>query len=104
MDDLLRLEDLGQAVEAVVRHLDDADVQLEAAVAAGLGVPAGERVENGRLAGPGKPDDGDLHAGMLAVIAAPTPIPPPDAVPPPDARSHRRPAVSPVGQYPASGS
>ena len=50
LDDLLRLEDLGQRVEPRVGHLDDADVEGDAAVAAGLGVAAGQRVEDGRLA------------------------------------------------------
>ena len=61
LDDLLRLEDLGEPVEALVGDLDDADVERDPAVAAGLGVAAGQRVEDGRLAAPGKPDDGDLH-------------------------------------------
>ena len=64
LDDLLGLEDLGQPVEAVVGDLDDADVEGDPAVAAGLGVAAGERVEDGRLARAGKPDDGDLHAAQ----------------------------------------
>ena len=62
LDDLLRLEDLGEPVEPLVGHLDDADVELHPAEAARLGVAAGERVEDGRLARPGKPDDRDLHA------------------------------------------
>ena len=62
LHDLLRLEDRGQPVEPVVGHLDDADVEGDAAVAAGLGMAAGERVEDGRLARSGKPDDGGLHA------------------------------------------
>ena len=61
VDDLLGLEHVGELVEPVVGHLDDADVELEPAVAAGLGMAAGERVEHGGLAAPGKPDDGDLH-------------------------------------------
>ena len=61
LDDLLGLEDLGQAVEPLVGHLDDADVEGDPAVAAGLGVATGQGVEDGRLATPGKPDDGDLH-------------------------------------------
>ena len=65
VDDLLRLEDLGQPVEPLVRDLDDADVELDAAVAAGLGVAAGQRVEDGRLARAGEPDDGDLHAPIV---------------------------------------
>ena len=39
MDDLLRLEDLGQAVQALVGHLDDADVKLEPAEPAGSAWP-----------------------------------------------------------------
>ena len=62
LDDLLRLEDLGQPIEAGVGNLHHADVQLEATEAAGLGMAAGQRVEDGRLAGPGKPDDGDLRS------------------------------------------
>ena len=61
LDDLLRLEDRGQPVEPLVGHLDDADVELHAAEPAGLGVAPGQRVEDGRLARSGKPDDRDLH-------------------------------------------
>ena len=61
LDDLLRLEDLGEPVEPGVGHLDDPDVEGDAAEAAGLGVAAGQRVEDGRLARSGKPDDGGLH-------------------------------------------
>ena len=68
LDDLLGLEDLGEPVEAVVGDLHDADVEGDAAVAAGLGVAAGERVEDGRLARAGKPDDGDLHPASLRPI------------------------------------
>ena len=39
-------------------------LRVSAAVAAGLGVAAGQRVEDGRLAAPGKPDDRDLHGGL----------------------------------------
>ena len=73
LDDLLRLEDLGEPVEPLVGHLDDADVELHAAEAAGLGVAAGERVEDGRLARSGKPDDGDLHGAMLPVADVSSP-------------------------------
>ena len=66
LDDLLRLEDAGQRVEPGVGHLDDADVEGDAAVAAGLGVAAGQRVEDGGLARSGKPDDGDLHRAIVA--------------------------------------
>ena len=66
LDELLRLEDRGKAVQALVGHLDDADVELEPAEPAGLGVAAGQRVEHGRLARSGKPDDGDLHGGSIA--------------------------------------
>ena len=61
LDDLLGLEDLGEALQARVRHLHDADMQRHAAEPAGLGVTAGQRVEDGRLARSGKPDDGRLH-------------------------------------------
>ena len=65
LDDLLGLEDLGEAVEALVGHLHDPDVEGDAAVAAGLGVATGQGVEDGRLAAPGKPDDGDLHRARV---------------------------------------
>ena len=65
LDDLLRLEHLGELVEARVGHLDHADVQLEGAVAAGLGVAARERVEHGGLARAGEPHDGDLHRPIV---------------------------------------
>ena len=71
VDDLLRLEDPGQRVEPVVGDLDDADVEGHPAVAAGLGVAAGQRVEDGGLARPGKPDDGDLHRPIVAGISNP---------------------------------
>ena len=71
VDDLLRLEDAGQRVETLVRDLDDADVEGDAAVAAGLGVAAGQRVEDGGLARSGKPDDGDLHPPIVAGISSP---------------------------------
>ena len=61
LDDLLGLEDLGEPIEPLVGHLDDAHVERDPAVATGLGVAAGQRVENGRLARTGKADDGDLH-------------------------------------------
>ncbi len=61
LDDLLRLEDLGEPVEPVVGDLDDADVQRHATVPARLRVAARQRVENGGLAAAGKPDDRDLH-------------------------------------------
>jgi hypothetical protein len=61
MDDLLGPEDLGQAVETNVRHLDDPDVELEPPEPARLRVTARQRVEDGRLARCGKADDGDLH-------------------------------------------
>ena len=69
LDDLLGLEDLGQPVEARVGDLDDADVERDPAVAAGLGVAAGQGVEDGGLATPGKPDDGDLHRPIVAAGA-----------------------------------
>ena len=61
MDDLLRLEDLGQPVESLVGDLDDAHVHGDPAVAAGLGMTSRQRVEDRGLARPGKADDGDLH-------------------------------------------
>ena len=64
LDDLPGLEDLGEVRETFVGHLHDADVELHPAEAAGVGVAAGQRVEDGRLAGRGKADDGDLHAGQ----------------------------------------
>ena len=67
LDDLLGLEDLGESVEPVVRDLDDADVEGDPAIPAGLGVAAGQGVEDGRLAAPGKADDGDLHRPIVAV-------------------------------------
>ena len=66
LDDLLGLEDAGQRVEPRVGHLDHADVEGDPAVAAGLGVAAGQRVEDGGLARSGKPDDGDLHRAIVA--------------------------------------
>ena len=71
LDDLLGLEDLGEPVEPVVGDLDDPDVERDPAVAAGLGVAAGERVEDGRLARSGKPDDGDLHRRLWPGRATP---------------------------------
>ena len=50
MDDLLGLEDLGQPIEPLVGDFHGPDVQLHAAVAAGLGVAPGQSVEHGRLA------------------------------------------------------
>src|SRR5829696_3508843 len=70
VDDLLRLEHRGEPLEALVRDLDHAHVELEAAVAARLGVASRERVEDGGLATPGKPHDRDLHLVMLPVTAA----------------------------------
>ena len=61
LDDLLRLEDLGQRNQSVVGNLDRADVQFHATITAGLGVAAGESVEDRGLPRAGKPDDGDLH-------------------------------------------
>jgi hypothetical protein len=65
LDDFLRLEDLGEPVEAVVGHLHDADVELHPPKPARVGVAAGEGVEHGGLAGPGETDDRDLHPQML---------------------------------------
>ena len=59
----------GQRVEPGIGDLHDPDVQRDAAVAAGLGVAAGERVEDGRLARSGKTDDGDLHRRIVAGIS-----------------------------------
>src|SRR4029078_4227525 len=58
-------------VEALVRHLDDADVELHAAEAAGLGVTPRQGVEDGGLAGPSEPDDRDLHSAMLPARLSP---------------------------------
>ena len=69
VDDLLRLEDAGQRVEPGVGDLDHADVEGDPAVSAGLGVAAGQGVEDGRLARSGKPDDGDLHPPIVAGIS-----------------------------------
>ena len=69
LDDLLGLEDRGQRVEPRVGHLDDADVEGDPAVAAGLGVAPGQGVEDGGLARSGKPDDGDLHRWIVAGIS-----------------------------------
>ncbi len=66
VDDLLRLEDLGQPVQPRIGHLDDPDVELEPAEAARLGVAAGERVEDGCLAGRGEAHDRDLHGPIVA--------------------------------------
>ena len=46
VDDLLGLEDLGQPTEPLVWDLDGPDVQLHSAVAAGLSVASGKRIEN----------------------------------------------------------
>ena len=69
LDDLLRLEDGREGVEARVGHLDHPDVEGHPAVAAGLGVASGERVEDGGLAGSGQTDDGDLHRAIVAGIS-----------------------------------
>jgi hypothetical protein len=69
LDDLLGLEDGGQRIEPAVGHLDDADVEGDPAVAAGLGVPPGQGVEDGGLARSGKSDDGDLHQRIVAGIS-----------------------------------
>ena len=60
---LLRHEQRGEAIDPLVRDLHHADVRGGAAAgeAAGLGVAAGQGVEDGRLAAAGQPDDGDLH-------------------------------------------
>ena len=70
MDDLLWLEDRGQGVETRVRDLHHPDVEGDPAVAAGLGMAAGERVEDSGLARTGKTDDGDLHGGIVAGISS----------------------------------
>ena len=62
----LGLKISASASEPRVGHLDDADVERDAAVAAGLGVAPGQRVEDGGLARSGKPDDGDLHRPIVA--------------------------------------
>ncbi len=70
LDDLLGLEDGRQRVEARVGHLHHADVERHAAEPAGLGVTAGQGVEDGGLARAGKPDDGDLHVAIVAEISS----------------------------------
>ena len=47
VDDLLRMEDGGQAVEPLVRNLDDADVEGHAPEPTGFDVAACQRVEDG---------------------------------------------------------
>ncbi len=61
VDGLPWLEDGSEPVESVIRDLHDPDVEGDAPVATGLGVPAGQGVEDGGLAAPGKTDDGGLH-------------------------------------------
>ncbi len=68
---LLRLEDLRQAVDALVRHLDGAHMAIGAD---GVGIwrrfqlLTGECVENGGLAGVRQPDDAQLHVPSLPRI------------------------------------
>jgi len=69
LDDLLGLEDGGQRIEPLVGDLDDADIEGDPAVAAGLGVASGQGVEDSGLARSGKPDDGDLHQRIVAGIS-----------------------------------
>ena len=65
--ELLGLEDLRERVEAGVRHLDDADVRLDAgAVRAGLGVAPRDGVEDGGLAGALEADDAEIHGGRVS--------------------------------------
>src|SRR4029077_8480937 len=60
--DLLRMMNLGERDDAVVRDLDDAEIRsCGVAVAAHVRVQTGERVEDRRLAGAAKADDTDLH-------------------------------------------
>jgi hypothetical protein len=61
VDDLLGLEDPA-SVSSRRRDLDDADVERDAAVAAGLGVARVSVLKTVVLPDSGKPDDGDLHA------------------------------------------
>ena len=63
------LEQLGEAGEPLVRNLDHADIDGQAAEAASLGLATGQRVEDSRLAGSGEPNDRYLHA-----LTAPAPI------------------------------
>ena len=56
-------ERLGDPLQALVGHRHHGDVRLDGGerVVAGLGPGGGERVEQGRLARVGHPDDADLH-------------------------------------------
>jgi hypothetical protein len=45
-------------------------VELQPAEPAGVGVAPGQGVEDGRLAGSGKPDDRDLHGSSLSPTRA----------------------------------
>ena len=58
------LERRGDLLEPLVGHLGDRHVGLDRreGVVAGLGAAAGQRVEEGRLARVGQPDDPDLHS------------------------------------------
>ena len=60
--DLLRLVQFGQAIDARVGHVHDADVRLRAgAVRANLGRATGDGVEHRRLSGAGESDNSELH-------------------------------------------
>jgi hypothetical protein len=60
---LLRIEQRREPVDPLVGNLDDADVgrRAPAGESAGLGMAAGERIEDGRLAAARQAHDGDLH-------------------------------------------
>jgi hypothetical protein len=62
--DLLRIDDLGQGVEARIGHFDDADVGLDGAEGVVLGGDAGlgEGIEEGRFADVGQADDAALES------------------------------------------
>ena len=66
----LGLEELGQLGQTLVGNLDDADVDGQAAKAARLCRAAGERVENSRLARPGKANDRYLHPRRLVGVSS----------------------------------
>ena len=69
--DLLRPEERRQPVETFVGHLHGADVQLRlAGVGAGGRMAMSQGIENGRLAGAGKTDDGKLHAFLSRIRGA----------------------------------
>ena len=74
--DVRRMQQLGEAVEALVFDGDDGDVRLDRRERVVRGIDAGlrERVEERRLAGVRHSDDADLHRGW-ARPAPPTSVP-----------------------------